>query len=194
MIVGITGGVGSGKTFVSKILEEKYNGILLNADRIGHKVMEVGCPAYDSIVREFGKNILGKDKTINRKKLGKIVFANKEKLETLNNIIHPAVKEYIINEIKRLKDLYEDPLIVIEAALLIEENYQEICDQLWFIYADEEIRRKRLKEERGYSDEQIDNIMKNQLSEKEFIEKTQVIIRNHTMEEALSDINKALVF
>lgn len=194
MIVGITGGVGSGKTFVSNIIKEKYDGILINADKIGHKVMEIGHPAYDLILKEFGEGILNKDKSINRKVLGQVVFTNQEKLQKLNQIIHPAVKDYIKKEIKEIKESYDNPLIVVEAALLIEENYQEICDQLWFVYTDENIRRKRLKESRGYSDVQIDSIMKNQLSVEEFIEKTQVVIHNNSLKEALEDINKALVF
>ncbi|NLZ81527.1 MAG: dephospho-CoA kinase [Clostridiales bacterium] len=194
MIIGITGGVGSGKTFISNILKEEFGGILLNADKIGHRVIEMGYPAYDLIVKEFGEGILNKDKGINRKILGQLVFTDEDKLKKLNQIIHPAVKEFIKKEIKQIKDLYENPLIVVEAALLIEDNYHEICDQLWFVYTDEKTRRKRLKDNRGYSDKQIDNIMKNQLSVEEYIEKTQVSIHNNSLEETLNDIKRALVF
>ncbi len=194
MIIGITGGIGSGKTFISNILKDEFGGILLNADMIGHKVMEVGCPAYALIVKEFGEGILKKDKSIDRKILGSLVFANEEKLKKLNHIIHPAVKEFIKDEIVRIKNSHENPLIIIEAALLIEDHYDEICDQLWFVYTDEKVRRKRLKESRGYSDEKIDKIMKNQLSVEEFIEKTHVIIPNNNQEETLDEIKKALVF
>lgn len=194
MVIGITGGVGSGKTFVSNIIKEKYGGILLNADQIGHKVMEIGYPAYDLIIEEFGEIILNKDKSINRKALGQLAFTNEEKLQKLNQIIHPAVKDYIKNRIKQIKESDENPLIVVEAALLIEDNYDEICDQLWFVYADEKLRRKRLKKSRDYSDEQVNNIMKNQLSVEEFMAKTQVIIHNNSLEETMDDIKKALAF
>lgn len=169
MIIGITGGVGCGKSTVLNILKEQFGCHVIEADRIGHRVMEPGQPAWEEIVRVFGRNILAPDDTVDRKKLGDIVFREKDKLETLNRIVHPAVKAFIKKEIRQVSDTRKDAVIVIEAALLIEDNYTQLCDEVWYIYATEEVRLKRLMESRGYTKEKTANIMKNQLTELEFM-------------------------
>ena len=90
-------------------------------------------------------------------------------LEKLNAIVHPAVKEYIKRAIEKERE-YGTPFFVIEAALLIEDKYDEICDELWYIYADEQTRIERLKLHRGYSEEKIRDLFANQLSEEEFFQ------------------------
>ena len=176
-IIGITGGVGSGKSRVLSYMEEKHQAVICQADHVAWKIQEPGQDCYHKIVEEFGTGILNEDKTINRKNLGQIVFHNETKLLVLNAIMHPAVKKAIKNSI------YEEAqkgteLFVLEAALLIEEHYDEICDELWYIYTDEQIRRERLKESRQYSDEKIDAIMATQLSEEVFRRECQRVIEN----------------
>lgn len=195
MVIGITGGVGAGKSQVLALLEQEFHAALLVADTIGHQVMEPGHRCYEWIIEEFGTDILTEEKAIDRKKLSAIVFSDEVRLKKLNSIIHPAVKEYIRSEISRIHKEQPSRIIVIEAALLIEDHYDEICDEIWYIYASEDIRRKRLKESRGYSDEKIDSIMKNQLSEAEFRQNCQKIINNSgTLTETLQELKKALEF
>ena len=105
--------------------------------------------------------------TLDRELIAKIVFENKEMLAKMNGIVHPAVKEYIKKAIKREEE-NETNIFIVEAALLIEDKYDEICDELWYIYADEETRMERLKQNRGYSEEKCRSIFRNQLSEEEF--------------------------
>ena len=176
-IIGITGGVGSGKSRVLSFMEEKYNAIICEADKVAWKLQEPGGESYCKIVKYFGEDILNEDGTINRGKLGQIVFNNKAKLAELNKITHPAVKEYIKNLIQIKKEC-NTKLWVVEAALLIEDHYDEICDELWYIYVSKDVRRKRLKDSRAYSNEKINAIMSAQLSEEYFQKYCQITIDN----------------
>ncbi len=195
MVIGVTGGVGAGKSFVLSIIEEEFDAKLLYADEIAHQLTEPEHSCYERIVEEFGTGILKEDKTIDRNKLAEIVFGDLSALKKLNHIVHPMVKEYIQGEISCI--LLEDPakIIVIEAALLIEDHYEEICDEIWYVKADEEIRRKRLKENRNYTDERIDKIIKSQLKESEFEKNCQKIINNNgNIEKTRQEIKNALEF
>lgn len=179
MIIGITGGVGCGKSVVMKLLEAEFGVHAIYADIVGHEVMTVNGEAYEDIISEFGNDILiSGGGEIDRKKLGEIVFNDKLRLDKLNSIIHPAVKKRIINKIKYIRNNNSKAIIAIEAALLLEDNYDAICDTIWYVYADKRTRRKRLKESRGYSDEKIDSIMKNQLTEKVFRARCDEVINN----------------
>lgn len=170
--------MGAGKSEVLAHLKEKYGACVIQADQVGHKVMEPGGEAYEAVLAAFpDQKLLRPDGTIDRGILGSIVFADREKLEILNAIIHPAVKKWICQEIE-IQRQQGCRLCVIEAALLIEDRYEQLCGELWYIYADEEVRRERLKASRGYSDEKVASIFKNQLSEKEFRSHCQTVIEN----------------
>ena len=176
-VIGITGGVGSGKSRVLEYLQSKYRAVICQADQVAWKLQEPGQKCYREIVEFFGSEILSENQEIDRKKLGEIVFSDKSKLEVLNQMMHPAVKEDIKEKIREEKRKGTD-CFVIEAALLLEDNYAEICDEIWYIYTDEQVRRARLKESRKYSDEKINRIMKQQLSEDEFRARCQITIDN----------------
>lgn len=191
-IIGITGGVGSGKSRVLSYMETKYNAVICQADHVAWKLQEQGQKCYTQIVSCFGESILNEDGTINRGKLGRIVFADTEKLFILNQIMHPAVKEYIVEWIQRERK-NQTTYFIIEAALLLEENYNQICDEMWYIYCDENIRRDRLKSSRGYTDEKIDAIMSSQLSEDIFRKECHVLIDNSAdFEDTCYQIEKAM--
>ena len=168
IVIGVTGGVGCGKSTVLAFLEEKYNASIYKADEIGHKVMEPGTGAYNAIVEYFGVEILSEDKHINRKKLGEIVFNDDNKLEFMNSIIHPAVEKYIINGIWDEYINKHQKLFFIEAALLIEAGYKSFCTELWYIHTDESIRIRRLMESRGYTKDKCLSIISNQLLDEIF--------------------------
>ena len=176
-VIGITGGVGSGKSRVLSYIEAQYDAVICQADHVAWGLQEPGQTCYLEIVKTFGTEILDEDKTINRGKLGQIVFGNSEKLQLLNQIMHPAVKSYIMNWIASERE-NETAYFFLEAALLLEEHYNQICDELWYIYADEDVRRIRLKESRQYSDEKIKAIMNAQLPETTFREHCQFVIDN----------------
>ena len=191
-IIGITGGVGSGKSRVLSYMEEAFQAVICQADHVAWDLQKPGETCYQKIVVHFGKEILNADLTINRKALGQIVFHDERELQKLNEITHPAVKQEIKKRIFKAKE-NETALFVLEAALLIEEHYDEICDELWYIYTDERIRRDRLKESRQYSNEKIDAIMASQLPEAVFREKCHRIINNsNSFEETSAQLTEAI--
>ncbi len=191
-IIGITGGVGSGKSRVLSFLEEKYNAIICQADHVAWKLQEPGQRSYLEIVDYFGKTILNDDQTINRGALGQIVFNNVAKLQKLNEITHPAVKDYIKEQILIEKEKGSE-LFIIEAALLLEDHYEEICDEIWYIFAREEVRRERLKESRNYTDEKIDSMIAKQQTESYFRKHCQLTIDNSgNFEDTCIQIEKAM--
>ncbi|MDD4369569.1 MAG: dephospho-CoA kinase [Anaerostipes sp.] len=176
-IIGITGGVGSGKSEVLRILKEDFQAKIIIADQVAHDLMEPGNVNYKGIVAEFGTEILLEDKKINRKALGQIVFHNKEKLQRLNELTHPNVDRKI-QEIMEEKTEEDCHLVVCEAAILVGAGYEAMFDELWYIFTREEVRRERLRASRGYSDEQIDAMLSNQTSEEEFKRIADVVIDN----------------
>lgn len=190
-VLGITGGVGSGKSVVLSIMEEKFGCKTILCDLVAHDLMQPGEKSYVEIVKTFGKEILHEDQTINRKALGAIVFGDEEKLGKLNAITHPNVKEEVKARIAKIKEEGVASAICLEAALLIETGYEDVYDELWYIYVNRETRYQRLYEGRGYSREQTDSIMKNQLSEEEFRAHADVVIDNsYTVEETEAQIRK----
>lgn len=180
--IGVTGGVGAGKSTVLNYLEKCYGAKLILADLVGHEVMEPGHEAYGQVVKAFGQEIVSEDKTIDRKALGAIVFADEKKRMILNRIIHPAVRQEILRRLEEAELLHLS-YVVVEAALFLEENYDAFCDETWYIYTDEKIRRQRLKESRGYSDERIDQIFRRQKTHEEFQKRCLFMIDNNGSEE-----------
>jgi dephospho-CoA kinase len=181
MILGITGGVGSGKSTVLQYLKDKYNALIIEADKVAFDLSLPGNPGYDAILKNFPELNLLPDKSFDRKQLASIVFNDDNKLNILNSIIHPLVKEFIVKTIDANKDR---ELIIIEAALLIEDGYKEICDEIWYVYCKLETRIKRLYESRNYSRQKSLEIISNQLSEEEYRNNT-----NHTIDNSTDDKN-----
>lgn len=190
MTIGITGGVGAGKSQILSYIEEHYNSKVIRADEVAHLLEEPGHECYDRIVALLGSEVLQEDGSIDKKKMAAVIFNDKEKLEGINAIIHPEVKKYIIKQIEKEKKAEIIDFLFIEAALLIEEHYDEIVDEMWYIHTDIEIRSKRLAQSRQYSAERIANIMRGQLSEEEFRKHCSVvIINNGDLEETYKQIN-----
>lgn len=163
LVLGITGGVGSGKSRILNALSKQYGAYIVETDTLAHRLMEPGQVAYNEIVATFGKEILIDKEpfSIDRPKFAEIVFKDKNKLEQLNNIVHPAVKKWILQDIddKKKEGI---KIYVIEAALLIQDGYKSICDEIWYIYVPEEERTKRLMAQRGYSKERCEAMYKSQ--------------------------------
>ena len=191
-IIGVTGGIGAGKSTVLAWLHERYRAKVLEADRIGHEVMEPGTAVYRRIVELYGTSILTEDQRIDRGSLGAIVFSDREKLKKLNGVIHPAVKEEILRRIDKAREKNET-YVVVEAALFLEENYDVFCDETWYIYTNEETRAKRLKESRGYTKERIAQIFANQKRHEEFLSRCEVVIDNNgTPDETRQQIDRRM--
>lgn len=191
--IGITGGVGSGKSVVMDLLEKEFGAAVILADLVAHDLMEPGAISYRQIVNEFGTEILNKDGQIDRPSLSRIVFGQPEKLQILNAITHPNVKQEIMSRISQFRKEGKVPFIAVEAALLIEEGYDDLLDALWYVYVDEEIRIQRLKEGRGYSEEKSRSIMQQQLKEETFRNRCSCVIDNNGDVESVRKQLKAIL-
>ena len=192
-IIGVTGGVGAGKSSVLKYIGDNYNCKVVFSDDVANEIKMKGYPAYDELVRVLGKEILGDDGEIDRKKMAAAIFNDAKKLEKVNKILHPAVNTFIINIIDEEKLKNRLDFVFVEAALLIENGYKDIVDELWYVYADEATRRKRLKDSRGYSDEKIDGILGQQLNDETYRLNSDFVIDNSKdLDSAGEQINKKL--
>ena len=165
-VIGITGGVGSGKSAVLAWMEQEYGACICQMDEVAKQLQKKGTECFKKIVDEFGDAVVGEDGELDRKELGKMVFSSAEKLQCLNAIVHPAVLKWVQKDIVE-KRKQGKPLYVVEAALLTDTG-RELCDEMWYIYCEKEVRMERLRHDRGYSDEKIQRMMANQLPDEEF--------------------------
>ena len=190
-VIGITGGIGAGKTMALNIFKTEFDALIIEADHVGHIVMEPGGVAYKPILDAFGDEIVNSfDKTIDRKALGEIVFSDRDKLQLLNSITHPL----IYSEIDKLIRNSNNKLIILEAALLTETTLKNMCDEIWYIYADEDTRLERLSRYRGISIEKARCIISNQPCENEFRKHCQVEIDNSgDVDSTLKQIKKKIL-
>ena len=193
-IIGITGGIGSGKSRVLHLLQTQYQAHIVEADSLAHKLMQKEQPAYNRICETFGTDIVGTDGELDRTILGKIVFGNEKKLQQLNAIVHPAVKQYIKEDIAYHRKKEDVKYYIIEAALLIEDGYKDICDELWYIYADKEIRISRLLSGRGGTRQKWISVMENQADDDFYIQNCEHIVNNNDDFVKTANVVKELLF
>lgn len=192
-VIGITGGVGAGKSQVLDYLRENTDCRIIIADQVAHALEEPGEICYEQIIDLLGKEVTSADGRIDKVKMAARIFDDKEILVKVNEIVHPAVKKYITEAIDEARKEERLQYLFIEAALLIEDGYEHIVDEMWYVHTDAEVRRERLKAGRGYSDERIDRIMMGQLSEEVFYRHCPVVIENSgTLENVYSQIEKKL--
>ena len=173
--IGITGGVGAGKTEILKYIGQHYKCEIYLADEIGHKVKEPVTEGYHALA------------------MAAKIFADPTLLEQVNAIIHPAVKKYLADRLAEAKNKGDVELFFVEAALLIESGYEHIVDEMWYIYAREDVRRRRLSESRNYTPEKIEKIIASQLSEEEFRQHCDFVIDNSdSLEDSYRQIRQKL--
>lgn len=187
-VIGVTGGIGSGKSLLLTILERDYGAFIIQTDQIARQLQDPGEPGYQALVEAFGTDILSSDQTLNREYLANLIFRDQDALNKVNRMIHPLVWR----RVKELINSTDRPLIVLESALLSEKP-DDICDELWYLYTSRAVRIKRLMESRGYSREKAEMIMSSQPSEQQFKELADHIILNDgTVAELESQIKKLL--
>ncbi len=192
-IIGITGGVGAGKTQVLSYIEEHYICRVVRADEAAHLLYEKGQTCHTELVKLLGEQVLRADGELDRRKMAEMIFGDKLLLAQVNAIVHPAVKSYILEQIAYERERGSVGYFFIEAALLIEEHYDQIVDELWYIHSDESVRKKRLAKSRQYSVQKTSDIMKGQLREDEYRSKCQrVILNNGSLEDTYKQIDSIL--
>lgn len=190
--IGITGGVGSGKSKVLEYLADKDQVVVYQADILAHEVQKPGNSCYENICAYFGTDICREDGTIDRKKLGATVFANQEKLLILNQFVHPAVEQKIA-ELMKIEEERGTKYFILEAALLHEKFYREILDEIWYIHVEEKVRRKRLHISRGYSEDRMTAMMQSQPSEEVFYQISARVIENSAgFEKTIEQLERAM--
>ncbi len=184
-VIGITGGVGAGKSAVLKYLKAIPGVRVLEADQVGHLLMEPGMECFQRIREHFGERVIAEDGSLDRAAVAHIIFSDKKELEWQNALMHPAIKEWIRQELELERQQGACKLFVVEAALLIEDHYEDLCEAFGYLYTRPELRRERLKESRGYSDEKIDSIFARQRTDAEFRSHCREVIDNNGTKEEL---------
>ena len=167
LIVGLTGGIASGKSLVARIFKD-LGAHIIDADKIVHELLSPEQEVWQEVTAYFGNEVLRPDKSIDRRKLGDIVFSDAEKRMWLNACIHPKVFEAYLTQVRRLRERAPMSIIVFDAALLIETGYHNKMDKVVVVYADQVQQMKRLMERDRFTHEQALMRIKSQmlLSEK----------------------------
>lgn len=191
MKIGLTGGIGSGKTTVSKYLKTKGFPIV-DADLVARNLVMPKSPILKELTSIFGEGILMADGTLDRKELGNFVFTDEEKRLQLNDVTHSAICCRISEEVMRLEQMGNDS-VFIDAALLFEVGLEKDMDRVWVITTPKELRVKRVAKRDGMSAERVMSIMEKQMSDEEKREKADLVIENSgTREELYQKIDEAL--
>ena len=201
--IGVTGGVGAGKSEILRYLENRYNCRVLLSDDAAKELELKGRALYEPLVRLLSGSgpekeqamsdlpseeresegmpheaLLLENGEINKAEMARRIFADEKLLQKVNELVHPAVNRYILDEIERERRSGAREFFVLESALLVENGYDRIVDSMWYIYCEREVRRERLRASRGYSDEKITRIMGNQVSEEEYRRACDIVIDN----------------
>ena len=184
-VIGLTGGYGSGKSTVARFLSE-LGAVVIDADKVGHEVFKPGTEAWREVVGTFGQGIISTDGTIDRRKLGKIVFRDPDARVRLNHIMHPRIRE----RVKALIEEYEKAgieIAVIEAPLLLEVGWKSMVYEVWVTSAPQATIIKRLREQKGTSESESLARIGAQLSDEDRINQADVVIYTDCTRDELKD-------
>ncbi len=177
--IGITGGIGAGKSTVLSLLRDNFNCKVLLADEVAANLMTPGHSCFDDVVAlPWPESILDEDGNIDRPLMAQYMFADDGLRQQVNEIVHPAVENEVLNQVEIEREKHNIEYFFFEAALLIECGYGKLVDEMWYIYADENVRTKRLMESRGYGVERIKNTIMSQRSDASFREHADRVIDN----------------
>lgn len=189
LTIGLTGGIGTGKSTVSGMLAE-LGAVILNADIVGHEAYLPHQNVWQDVVDAFGRGILNERDAVDRSKLGAIVFKDPRALQRLNGIVHPWIyrrMEHLLEELRTKRT----PVVVLEAALLFEANWTPLVDEVWVTSASEEQVLERLQQRNGMTVQQIQDRMKVQLSNEERVKNANVVIdTNGTVDDVRTQVKK----
>ena len=175
-VIGLTGGIGSGKSTVSQFLAE-LGAVIIDADKVGHEAFKPGTELWREVVAAFGRQILAPSGDIDRKKLGGIVFGNAEALSRLNEIMHPRMYDMVKAEIEQYRRQGVE-VVVLEAPVLLEAGWTSLVDEVWVTIAAESTVLRRLREKAGLSEQESLARIRSQLSSEERVKHADVVINN----------------
>jgi len=188
-IIGITGGIGSGKSTVSQILRD-LGAKIIDADKIAKEIVFKGGVVLKELIEFFGSQILDESGGLDRKKLGEIVFNNPEKLEVLNKITHKYIVERIFKDLEKAKKEGKWDIVVVDAPLPVKHGFMDAVDEVWVVTADKETRIKRIMERNGLTYEEALSRISSQLKDSEYLEIADVVIPN---DGSIEDLEKSVV-
>lgn len=183
-IVGLTGGIASGKSTAARYLAD-VGAVHIDADRLGHRAYEPGSPGFDSVVAEFGTHIVGENGEIDRKKLGGEVFGKPERLEALTAIVWPAIRTLAETEMAAIADRQPDAVVVLEAAVLFEAGWEDAVDEVWAVIVEPDVAVMRAMSRDGSDEAAVRSRIAAQLTNDERRSRADVAIDNSEDEEAL---------
>jgi dephospho-CoA kinase len=186
LVVGLTGGVASGKTTVAQILKEE-GAILLDADQIARQLVEPQTPVWAEVIKAFGTDILDEDGSIRRKKLAALTFSDPRRRKRLNEILHPAIRKEITRRLKEIGRRNPEAIVIVDAALLVETGDYREMDRLIVVTSAEAQQLERLQQRDGASREQALAILTSQMGTEEKVKVADFVIRN---EGSLEDTKK----
>ena len=189
LTIGLTGGIGSGKSTAAKILAE-FGAPIIDADKVAHTTYAPDGAAYDAVIAAFGAEIVAVDRTIDRKKLGAIVFGNPDRLNKLTSIVWPATFKSIRAQLDGLRASGEKMPVVVEAAILIEASWQPLCDEIWLVRASRQAVIDRIERQRGLKPEETEARIRAQLSDDERAKHASLVIDNDGSLDALREVLK----
>ncbi len=188
-VLGVTGGVGAGKSLILGLLQSSYGALVLQADRVCNELIEPDGGSFHDVVALLGEEVLDPDGRIDKGKMSRMIFSSEEKRLAVNKILHPATFREVCRRIRET----ENELIVYESAIPREARFRRICDRVLYIYASEETRISRLAQTRGYSEEKSRAIMHAQMSEKAFRRfADEAVFNDGTPEEAAVSLENIL--
>jgi phosphopantetheine adenylyltransferase/dephospho-CoA kinase len=176
-VIGLTGGIASGKSTASQLLQS-LGAVIIDADKLGHRVYEPGTPGFQKVVNAFGHDIVTPDGQIDRRVLGGKVFGAPEEMDRLTAISWPEIRRMAIEEIAEARERDPEAIIVLEAAVLFEAGWEDLCDEVWAVTTKVSTAVERLQERNGLSEDQAMARIDSQMSNRERIERSDVRIDN----------------
>ncbi len=182
-VIGLTGGIGTGKSTVSRFLSE-LGAVIIDADKVGHEALMPDCPICAEVTSAFGKEILNSEGDIDRKKLGKLVFSSAEALACLNRIVHPWMSRVLKERLDNLRN-QGIKAAVLEAALLIEAGWSSLVDEVWVTVAPRQTVLKRLQGRDGLPEEEAMSRIRSQMPQEERVKHADVVIDTDVSLDAL---------
>lgn len=182
-VLGLTGGIASGKSTAADRLKE-LGAMVLDADRYGHRAYDKDSEGFHAVVNAFGHDIVGEDGEIDRRVLGGKVFGAPDQLKRLTDIVWPIIRELASAEIAEIREREPETVIVLEAAVLIEAEWQDLADEVWVVTVTPELARKRLMARNNFSEEQAQSRIDAQITNEERVKHADVTIANDGRQDA----------